>query len=406
MDERIDLSRARRDAKALLRAARAGEVVLRPDRAPVLADAQRAVAEELGYPSWPALVSEVRGSALLAAASEGRASDAYRLLVDGAPPNARDGAGRTALHLAAAGGHVDVVSVLVGWVTVDRSAVDAAGRGASSDDPVVARILAPREPPADDAALGSLACDAEAAWFAFVAGSPLASRRAVGDGFAFRTGLWDNTRNGVVCSRADDVAGTIAWIGGAPAQWLVGADSALGPALEAAGCRPERTAVFMARDAGTDAVRGADAGPVGDAVRGADAVRLGDAGPGGDIVPIADAPALRAAMAAAEALDEDPREAALLASLGFDGPLRHYAARRDGAPVGIVSTFAWRETVTLTQLAVAPAWRRQGIGRALVQHVARGLTLLGPTPATVPFYEALGFRLLRVPADRAFYLPG
>jgi hypothetical protein len=37
--------------------------------------------------------------------------------------------------------------------------------------------------------------------------------------------------------------------------------------------------------------------------------------------------------------------------------------------------------------------------------VQRGLTLLGPTPATVPFYEALGFRLLRFPPERAYYTP-
>src|SRR3954470_8977818 len=102
--ERIDLDRARRDAKALLRAARAGEVVLRADRAPVLADAQRAVAVEVGFASWPALVLGVRGSALLAAAGAGRAEEVYRLLVDGAPANARDAAGRTAPHLAAQGG--------------------------------------------------------------------------------------------------------------------------------------------------------------------------------------------------------------------------------------------------------------------------------------------------------------
>src|SRR5262245_34478661 len=148
MDGRIDLDRARRDAKALLRAARAGAVALRPDRAPMLADAQRAVAVELGYPSWPALVSAVQGEALLAAAAAGRASEVDRLLIAGAPANARDGAGRTALHLAAEGGFVDVVDVLVGWAPVDRSAVDAAGRMPWSDDPVVAKILAPREPPA------------------------------------------------------------------------------------------------------------------------------------------------------------------------------------------------------------------------------------------------------------------
>ena len=128
MDARIDLERARRDAKALLRAARAGEVVLRADRAPVLADAQREVAVGLGYASWPALVAGVRGAVLLAAAREGRADDVYRALMDGAPANARDETGRTALHLAAEGGFVDVVDVLVGWAAVDRSAVDSSGK--------------------------------------------------------------------------------------------------------------------------------------------------------------------------------------------------------------------------------------------------------------------------------------
>ncbi len=389
MDGRIDLERARRDAKALLRAARAGEAVLRTDRAPVLADAQRAVALELGFASWPALVSGVRGEALLDAAGAGRASDVYRLLVDGAPANARDGAGRTALHVAAAGGFADVVAVLVGWVPVDREAVDDSGRVASSDDPVVAKMLALREVPPDaDAALGEAMCAADAALFAFLAGSPLAARRAVGDGFAFRTGLSDNTRNGVVCSRVEDVAEAIAWIGGAPAQWLVGADSALGPALERAGCRPERTAVFMARES-DDAAAARDAA----------------AETAHEIVAIRDAATLRAAMAAVDELEFDDREAALLASLGFDGPLRHYAALRDDAPVGLVSTFSSAGALTITNLAVAPARRRQGIGRTLMRHVSSGFTLLAPTPATVPFYEGLGFRLLRYPADRTFYVP-
>ena len=377
--ERIDLERARRDAKALLRAARAGEVELRTDRAPVLADAQRAVAVGLGFASWPALVAGVRGSALLDAAGSGRAEEVYRLLVDGAPANARDGAGRTALHLAAEGGFVDVVDVLVGWLPVDRAALDDAGRPPWSDDPVVARILAPHEPPAEDTALGELACSADAALFSLLAGSPLAARRAVGDGFAFRIGLLDNTRNGVVCSRAGDVAEAIAWIGGAPAQWLVGADSGLGAELERAGCRPERTAVFMA----------AELEPV----------------PRDDIVAIRDPAMLRAAMAIVDELDFDAREVALLASLGFDGPVRHYAAVRDGAPVGLVSTFSSAGTLTITNLAVAPQWRRRGLGRALVRHVSSGQTLLSPTAATIPFYAALGFRLLRYPPDRAFYLP-
>jgi GNAT superfamily N-acetyltransferase len=401
VDGRIDLERARRDAKALLRAARAGELVLRTDRAPVLADAQRAVALELGFASWPALVSGVRGEALLDAAGAGRASDVYRLLVDGAPANARDGAGRTALHVAAAGGFADVVDVLIGWTPVDCEAVDDSGRVASSDDPVVAKMLALREVPPDaDAALGEAMCAADAALFAFLAGSPLAARRAVGDGFAFRTGLPDNTRNGVVCSRVEDVAEAIAWIGGAPAQWLVGADSALGPALERAGCRPERTAVFMARES-DDAEAARDAG----AEAAHDAADARGSAAAHEIVAIRDAATLRAAMAAVDELEFDDREAALLASLGFDGRLRHYAALRDAAPVGLVSMFSSAGALTITNLAVAPEYRRQGIGRTLMRHVSSELTLLAPTPATVPFYEGLGFRLLRYPADRTFYVP-
>ena len=85
----IDLDQARRRAKELLRAARAGKAQLRDDRAPRLADAQHAVARELGFPSWPALVGHVeasrgdrgeRRSRLVRAALGGRADVAERLL--------------------------------------------------------------------------------------------------------------------------------------------------------------------------------------------------------------------------------------------------------------------------------------------------------------------------------------
>jgi GNAT superfamily N-acetyltransferase len=308
-----------------------------------------------------------------------------------------------------------VVSVLVGWVPVDRGAVDAAGETAWSDDRVVAKMLvsggvpvpsgaiarAPaeladwlrsRRPPARDAALGEAAWAAEAALFAYLAGSPLASRRPVGDGFAFRTGLFDNTRNGIVCSRVDGgLADVLAWLD-APAQWLVGAGSDLRARLERAGCRPERTAVFMAAELGEPQPADSAATPAD----GADG-----------IAPIEDEATLRAALAATDELEPDAGEAALLASLGLSGDrsLRHFAAFRDGAPVGLVSTFSSASALTITNLAVAPEWRRRGLGRALVRHVARGLTLLAPTPATIPFYEGLGFRLLRFPPDRTFYTP-
>ena len=56
---RLDLEQARKQAKELLRAARSGDegAEARIGRAdPKLADAQRAIARELGYPSWPRLV--------------------------------------------------------------------------------------------------------------------------------------------------------------------------------------------------------------------------------------------------------------------------------------------------------------------------------------------------------------
>jgi hypothetical protein len=85
----IDLEQARRRAKELLRAARRGETRLRGDREPLLADAQRAVARDLGFPSWPALVAHVEASQgdrqerrrrLMAAALGGRDDLAERLL--------------------------------------------------------------------------------------------------------------------------------------------------------------------------------------------------------------------------------------------------------------------------------------------------------------------------------------
>jgi hypothetical protein len=63
----IDLDQARRRAKELLRAARGGDAEalarMRADRTPRLADAQRAVAGELGFASWPALVAHVEATA-------------------------------------------------------------------------------------------------------------------------------------------------------------------------------------------------------------------------------------------------------------------------------------------------------------------------------------------------------
>ena len=502
MDRRIDLDRARRDAKALLRAARAGEARalarLRADREPRLADAQLAVARELGEPSWPALVRRVEAEdatgvdellravfagdrhaalslagerpqvagrlraahapLLLRAAREGRADAAYTLLELGIDPNVRDPVtGGTALHLAASRGALDVVDVLVGWVPLDLHARDAAGRtalgacaGAPSTGPdhlLVARVLVSvglrpeagmaeraggelgawlaqqaaqrARPPVRNEELGELAWSADVALLTHLSASPPADRREAGDGFAFRTGLFDNTRNGVVCSRLDaatadgqigELLGWLAraptaesgWSGDAPGRWLVGARTDppdLRARLARAGCRPERASVVMAAR-----LAGRDAG--------------GDAPAGVEIAAVRDEAALRQALAAAGALDDDPqqgaRELALLTSLGLGAgrPLQHRVALRSGRAVGAVSAFTTASTLLLTRLGVVPAERRAGIGRALVLDALReaasggcSVALLSPTPATVPFYEALGFTLMRELPDRVFYLP-
>jgi ankyrin repeat protein len=89
----IDLDQARRRARELLRAARAGDpgalARMRDDRPPRLADAQRAVAADLGFKSWPALLAHVEATAgdrpqrrvrLVRAALNGRPEVAERLL--------------------------------------------------------------------------------------------------------------------------------------------------------------------------------------------------------------------------------------------------------------------------------------------------------------------------------------
>src|SRR4051812_3253731 len=95
----LDLDQARRRAKELLRAARARDPEalgrLRDDREPRLADAQRAVAQDIGFSSWPALVHHVEASRgdreqrrarLVEAARAGRAAVAGRLPPPDPPP--------------------------------------------------------------------------------------------------------------------------------------------------------------------------------------------------------------------------------------------------------------------------------------------------------------------------------
>lgn len=322
----------------------------------------------MGQQRWPwALATDLTHAIVALIAS--RADVVYTLLELGMPANTRDpDSGGTALHVAARLGWLDVVDVLVGWVPLDRYARDAAGasaldvciegsaRAPSADEPaggrlVVAKMLAanglrpkpgmvehasehlaawlvqlPPEP-AGPVELGEKlderAWAADVALFEYVSRSPLAERRDAGEGFAFVTGLFDNTRNGVVCSRLptdtvdERIADLLAWLGehNTPAQWMVGQQTApvdLRERLQRAGCRPERSSVYMAARLSN---------------RDLSDPRLPD---GVEIALIRDRNELAEACAGAETLDDDDpeqrdRALALRTSLGLTDelPLRH-----------------------------------------------------------------------------------
>ena len=114
-----------------------------------------------------------------------------------------------------------------------------------------------------------------------------------------------------------------------------------------------------------------------------------------------------------QALD-DPDDARLWASLALqDGAsLRHYAALLAGRTVGMISILIDGVNAEVLELVVDASERRRGIGTALVLHALREAAAagceaatIGPTPATVPFYEALGLVLEPYPPDRCYYTP-
>lgn len=78
--------------------------------------------------------------------------------------------------------------------------------------------------------------------------------------------------------------------------------------------------------------------------------------------------------------------------------LRHFTVALDGgAVVGVVGLERYGEHALLRSLAVAPGWRNQGLGRALVEAAeahadalgVRALTLLTQTAA--PFFAERGY---------------
>jgi ankyrin repeat protein/GNAT superfamily N-acetyltransferase len=258
--------------------------------------------------------------------------------------------------------------------------------------------------PAGEPPYAELAWTAEAAYLRLLSESPLVETRACGDGFAVVTAIEDNTENGVVCSSADDatIAATLAWLAErqAPAQWLL--REPLDPAdlrerLAAAGASPERTGVLIG--AALDDLTPDTPPP-----------------PGLAIVAVREGATLAAWRDVAQgSLFADADERALLLDslgLGADAPVQHRVAMRDGRAIAVASFFLHGDTVLGQHVGVLPAERRSGVGRALVQSVAREAraagartAVLGPTPDTIAFYRLLGGVLRPALRDRCFYLP-
>src|SRR5688500_11012234 len=138
---RLDLARARREAKRLVAAARAGDgaatarlAAVSPPGPPRLADAQRAVARELGAPSWPALVRRAKAEAVAR-------DDRARALVFAATSGRRDRAEALLAVEPGLAAHGLDAALVLGDVARVRAAVEPDRRRARA--PVGARGWAP-----------------------------------------------------------------------------------------------------------------------------------------------------------------------------------------------------------------------------------------------------------------------
>lgn len=78
-----------------------------------------------------------------------------------------------------------------------------------------------------------------------------------------------------------------------------------------------------------------------------------------------------------------------------------YLARRDGAAIAYVAFWRIFDEIHLNNVAVHPAWRRQGVGAALLAHVLEVAEAIGAPHATlevrasntpaIALYERAGF---------------
>lgn len=355
----------------------------------MLADAQHVVARRHGFRSWSELLAAARdrGWQLRVAARLGDDDALYALLDDGVDANSTDpSSGWTALHEAVAADQLATVAALVGWIPADKQRRDRRGRTplelADPNSPVslvLTRFASSAAVAVLESAQADLAANVEVDFFAHLSAAPGVDRWPVGDGFAFRSGLPDNTRNVVVASNAagDEVAATIARLAGVPALWCTRPGEFapdLATTLERAGARPERKAVHMHANLATLA-------PLID-----------------DQVAEADDPERLAGI--------DVAEARLLAIAGH--PIRAFTLGTSATAV----TFTAGATVLGVHLHVDRTQRRRGFARTLLRHVAavhnrQGCVdaIISPTLATIPFYERLGFTLERSRTDSCYYLP-
>ena len=383
------------------------------------------------------------GHALIIAASEGRV-EATALLIDvGAPLDARGELGGSPLHHAAwngRGGTVDVLlrrgadplavappptsSTPLAWAAHGSRYAGAHGDAyygigrrlvheGDVRDPALADVatgqlsdwLAGREdepapvPAEGEVDYGELAWRSDCEGLRLLAAAGVGASRAVGDGFAVRTGNLDNTLNGVVCDSCsdDELAEVIVWLGGLPAQWYV-THLDLHERLVAAGARPELGAVVMG-------------GPAAD-------LDLHGGGPSHVVREVATERELDAWLDVAEdwGLVDGPRSRArlrpLLLGLAFARPalVRMHVAWADELAVGAISGRRLDDVLLIEHLGVRSGSQRIGVGRALVAAAVEAeptteQVVLAPTPSSIAFYERLGFVLQRFPPQRSYYLP-
>jgi ankyrin repeat protein/GNAT superfamily N-acetyltransferase len=382
------------------------------------------------------------GRALAIAAGEGRVEATALLLDAGAPLDARGDLGGTPLHQAAwqgRGGTVDLLlrrgadplavapppteSTPLAWAAHGSRHASAHGDAylgigrrlvseGASRDPSLAEVATggladwlagidddePGPPPAPGAPdLGELAWQLQVEQLRVLASLPGVASRPVGDGLAVRTGIEDNTLNGVVCDVTDeDVEDVVAWLGGLPAQWYVGRGTSMDARLLAAGARPERQAVMM-----------------GALVADLDL----DGGRRHEIRPVVSEDDLAAWLdvAADWGLVDGPQGARAYGDLfrkvlDSAHAFRMHVAWEGELAIGSIASRRHAEAVSIDHLGVRQGSQRVGVGRALIRRAleaepAADTVVLAPTPSSIPFYERLGLVLQRFPAERSYYLP-